>query len=68
VLSARGATDWAIALAASLGLGILALAYLGALSRAATLSLGFALGAVFVAAIILRPEAEGDQPERSKGP
>jgi hypothetical protein len=68
VLTSRAAADWAIALAASLELGILALAYLGVLGRAATLSLGFALGAVFVTALILRPEAQDDRPERSNGP
>jgi hypothetical protein len=57
-ITAQAMTNWAIALAASLELGVFVLAYLGVLDRAATLTLGFALGAVLVAAIVLRPEGE----------
>jgi hypothetical protein len=68
LLTSRGATDWAIALAASLELGVFALAYLDIIGRTATIALGFALGAVLVTAIILRSEVEDDQPGRSNGP
>jgi hypothetical protein len=61
-------TGWAIILAASLELGIVLLSYLGLIGNATTLSAGFAVGAVLVAALMLRDEeVERDEPATKIG-
>ena len=60
----RAVHDWAIALAACLELGILFLYQLGIIATTFTLASGFAVGAVLVTTLLLRPMAEReDQPE-----
>jgi len=51
-------TPWAIALAALLEVGIFLLSYLGVIGAATTISCGFAVGAVLVTALMLRPAAQ----------
>ena len=64
-MSRRAVHDWAIALAACLELGILFLHQVEIISTTFTLASGFAVGAVLVTTLMLRPVAEReDQPER----
>jgi len=64
-MSRRAVHDWAIALAACLELGIIWLHHLDIIGKTFTLASGFAVGAVLVTTLLLRPIAEQeDRPER----
>lgn len=64
-MSRRAVHDWAITLAACLELGILFLYRLGIITTTFTLASGFAVGAVLVTTLLLRPTAgREDQPDR----
>lgn len=64
----RAAHDWAIALAACLELGVFCLYRLDAIGTTATIAWGFAVGAVLVTALLLRPPRPDDEAEGSNEP